>query len=404
MTQNDNESTQPVEIPSDGTQPVEKIDNTQPGKPVGGNGKMDEKKEAPQGRRRIGLIVLAGILAVLLFGATGGYLGYQAAAEAKNRAYRESITQEATEQFMLALQAQKDKHYVLAQRHIEYVIKLDPEFPGARDKLAEILLEMARQDTPTPVPPTPTITPSPTPDLRGEEEIFNNAWNLLGNKDWEQALQVLGALRDRNLAYKAVQVDGMYYVALRHRGLQQISTGQLEEGLYSLALVEKFGPLDVDANGVRTWARLYISGSRYWGVRWDKVVTAFAEIYPAYPSLHDSSGVTATERYRIASIRYAEQLLSENKPCEAQQQYQNAASIATDDTLNAALADAINKCTPPTEVPPPTAVLSPTPTVGVPTVETPLPPADTPVPPAETPTAEVPQEPAPTAEPPPAAP
>ena len=223
-------------------------------------------------------IVIGGILLTLLLGAGGGYFGYLSAQSAQKLAYSESVTQLATEQFMLALKAQGEGRLELAIQHIEYVIQLDPNFPGAQDKLAEIMFALAVSKTPTPVIEIilPTITPSPTPDFRGEEEIFNNARSLMENKEWVQTLQVLDTLRDKNLSYRAVEVDGMYYLALRHRGLLKVNSGELEGGLYDLALVERFGPLDVDAQGVRTWARLYLSGSRYWGVRWDKVVEAFA--------------------------------------------------------------------------------------------------------------------------------
>lgn len=413
MKENDPDSTQPVEIPSDGTQPVKPVqipdsdmsaEETSAHEPAFADKDVTEQAaishtdsplgDKPKPRLRLGFVILGGILLMLLMGALGGYLGYKAALDMQAKAYREAVTGKATEQFMLAIAAQQKKEYELALRHIEYVIQLDPGFPGAKDKMAEIMLEMARVDTPTPIPPTPTITPSPTPDLRGEEEIFNNAWNLLANKQWDEAIQVLDALRDKNLMYKAIRVDGMYYVGLRHRGLFKIANGQLEEGIYDLSLVEQFGPLDVEAAGVRTWARLYIHGARFWGVNWEKVVAAFAEIYPAYPSMHDRNGMTATERYRLAAVNYGDLLFSEGKWCEAQVQYNNAQSIASNDQLDAKANDATIKCSPPTDTPEPTQALSPT--VEAPTIPpvpdtpeppeaTPEPPADTPEPPADTP-------------------
>jgi hypothetical protein len=320
-------------------------------------------------------IVIAGILLIGLLGAAGGYLGYRSAQAVKELAYAESVTQLATEQFMLGLKAQSEGRYELAIRHIEYVIQLDPSFPGAQDKLTEIMLAVAIAKTPTPVVEiiVPTITPSPTPDFRGEEEIFNNARSLMQNQEWVQTLQVLDTLRDKNLSYRAVEVDGMYYLSLRHRGLLKINTGELEGGLYDLALVERFGPLDVDAQGVRTWARLYLSGSRYWGVRWDKVVEAFAEIYPYFPNMHDKSGFTATERFRIASVKYGDQLSAAGQFCEALAQYQNAQSIMNDGAVEPTVTAVYNGCFPATPTLGPTLTPTPTLTFTVGPSETPTP-------------------------------
>jgi tetratricopeptide (TPR) repeat protein len=341
-------------------------------------------------------IVFAGLALMILLGAGGGYAGYRAALKAKEVAYTENVTQLATEQFMLALQAQTEGRYELAITHIEYVIQLDPNFPGAQEKLTEVMLALAMAKTPTPVITivVPTITPSPTPDFRGEDEIFLNARSLLENQQWVELLQVLDTLRDKNLSYRAVEVDGMYYVGLRNRGLFKIASGELEGGLYDLALVERFGPLDVDAQGMRTWARLYLSGARYWGVRWDKVVEAFAEIYPYFPNMHDNSGFTATERYRIASLKYGDQLSAAGQYCEALKQYENALGISNPGDLEPTVTAVYEKCNPATATQGPTLTPTPTLTFTIGPSETPtattevIPPTatDTPVPPTETPT------------------
>jgi hypothetical protein len=343
----------------------------------------DPVDDAAQRKPRRWPIVLVGILLMLVLGAGGGFLGYQAARTAQRQAYDDSVTALATEQFMLGLQAQSEERFDLARQHFEYVIQLDPNFPGVKEKLTEVMIAAASAKTPTPQATLPPPTPTPTPDFRGEEEIFNNARGLLANKEWVQALQVLDTLRDKNLSYRAVEMDGMYYVALRHRGLVKISSGELEGGLYDLALVERFGPLDVDAEGVRTWARLYLTGSRFWGVRWDKVVAAFAEIYPAFPSMFDSSGMTATERFRIASIKYGDQLAAESKACEALQQYQNAQAIVSDSNVEPTVTAVYATCFPPT--PTTGATMTPTPTATWTTGPSPMPTEETPQP-SESPT------------------
>ncbi|HMN63301.1 MAG TPA: hypothetical protein PJ988_23235 [Anaerolinea sp.] len=241
--------------------PAGEIEDTQPVSTQPSNSVTDEPvlpvleedtTPLPPGRVKQWPWILGGIVLILLLGTLGGFIGYRAALQMRSQASAEQIATAATEQFMLGLQEQASGNYGVARKRFEYVIQLDPNFPGAQEKLTEVMMAIALAQTPTvtPVQATPTLTP--TPDTRAEEDIFNNARELMAAKEWAKAIEVLDALRNKNLTYRAIEVDGMYYEALRFRGLAKINAGNLEEGLYDLALVERFAPLDVDANGVRT--------------------------------------------------------------------------------------------------------------------------------------------------------
>jgi hypothetical protein len=314
--------------------------------------------------------IVGGLLLILILGSIGGYLGYQAALSLRDQANFGKVTQQATEQFMLALKDQADGNLPMALSRIEYVIKLDPSFPGAKEKMSEVMLAMAATKAPTLAAVLPTITLTPTPDFRSEEEIFNNAKQLMAQKKWFDALDVMDTLRNKNLTYKTVEVDGMYYEGLRFRGMAKINGGNLEGGLYDLAVAEQFAPLDYEALGVRTWARLYLTGAAFWEVKWDKVVAYFAEIYPAYPSLRDLNGMTASERFRIASIKYGDELEAKGQHCDAQQQYDNAQSVAADREAGPKMTEVYLKCHPPTNTPVPTGSITPTFTNTVPAAAT----------------------------------
>ena len=75
-------------------------------------------------------------------------------------------------------------------------------------------------------------------------------------------------LRKDDITYHAAEVDGMYYMALRNRGVCKIYPQSyepnascatlninLEGGIYDLTQAEQFGPLDATASALRTWAR-----------------------------------------------------------------------------------------------------------------------------------------------------
>ena len=306
----------------------------------------------PKTRRKSRWVLwaLTGLLVIALLAAAGAYLGYREAIRLRLAKQDSSIALETTTQFQLGLADLAAKRYDTARDRFTYVIKLDPSFPGARDKLAEAMYQASITATPT-FAPTPTLTP--TPDLRSADELFNQAKQNLASKQWDQAIATLDSLRKANLKYHSIEVDGMYYVALRNSGADKIlKLGQLQEGLYDLALAERFGPLDGDANGYRTWANLYLTGAAYWKVDWQKAVDYFSQIYPYYPGLRDPSGMTATERFRLASIGLGDQLVASNKPCDAVKHYQAALDLSPDPQAQQKLTAAQNACSGP---PKPTA-------------------------------------------------
>ncbi len=314
-------------------------------------------------RRKNRLVLILVCLVLILAGAgIGAYLGYRAGIELRKQAQQNQIVTEATYQFQLGLADLEAKRYETARRRFEYIISLDPTFPGAAEKMTEAMMLASLALTPT-VAPTPTL--EPTPDLRGEEELFNHIQQRLLNKEWEQAIETIKKLRDRNLDYRSVDVDGMYYIALRFLGIQNVTLGQLEVGIYNLTLSERFAPLDVEGINYRNWARLYLSAASFWGADWARVVRSFAEIYPSLPNLRDSSGMTATERFRVASIRYGDHLMVQEQWCDAEIQYRTALNIAFDSMAEAGASLAAQYCANPPnqeEEPPQEAPVEGTPT------------------------------------------
>jgi tetratricopeptide (TPR) repeat protein len=330
--------------------------------------------------------ILLGILILLVGTAFGAWFGYQSGIQMRLTRHANDVAIAATTQFQLGLGDQAAGRYEMAQKRFEYVIQLDPNFPGVSQKLAEVMLANAIANAPTEIPsPTPIITP--TPDNRGVEELISQAQDNLRKKDWTTVINTLDVLRKTDITYRAVDADGMYYMALRFRGIDKIlKEGNLEGGLYDLALAERFGPLDGDADGYRTWARLYLAGASFWGVDWPKVIDYFSQIILALPNLRDGT-MTAIERYHVALMKYGDQLALKEQFCDAQKQYEEAQTIGSSPAIEATLTYLKNQCTPPvTKTPKPTKVK-----VQVVDTETSVPPAadtstpvptETPVPPA----------------------
>jgi tetratricopeptide (TPR) repeat protein len=251
-----------------------------------------------------------------------------------------------------------------------------------------LVLLSASGATPTPMPtPTPTVPVfTPTPDLRGEEELFNTAKAHISAEEWNEAIATLEALRQKNLDYRTIEVDGMFYIALRNRGVQKILVeGSLEPGIYDLTLAERFAPLDSSAEGFRTWARYYLTGASFWGVDWAQVVYYFEQVYPALPNLRDGTNMTATERFRIAAIEYATQLAAAGDICAAHDYFEKALALGDDPearpTAQWVAEECWKKLNPPTPKPTDTPEVTPTPEGGTePTEEPPANPTPTPTP------------------------
>ncbi len=328
------------------TQPSH-LEETQPTRPL---------KKASHWRRN--LISGLGVLLLLGLSTFGGYIN---ALNMRQNAEKAVITQQLSEQFTLALVDIQFARYETARQRLEFIIQHDPNFPGAAQKLAEVMVAIS---IPT-ATPTPTLTP--TPDLRGVEAAFTTAQQLIAAGDWANALATLDQVRKMDPSYKTAQVDGMYYFALRNQGVDLINKqGNLEGGIYYLTLAERFGPLDNVALGLREGARAYLTGASFWELNWQQTVQYFSQVAAGWPGMWDGT-MTAAARYQYALMRYGDQLFAQNKFCDAYAQYSTAMSFGELDKTaakNAAQAYAI--CYPPTETP------SPTPPAPIPS-ETPTP-------------------------------
>jgi tetratricopeptide (TPR) repeat protein len=323
--------------------------STQPNPPV--------KKKSRRGRTF--LLNILGLIVILVLAILGGY---SSGLSVRKNTEVSVISQELGQQYQNALVDIQFQKYANAKQRLEYIIEHDPSFPGAQDTLTKVLVLMNE--------PTPTVTPSltPTPDFSGAEQAFAKAQQLVAAQDWPGALGALDQIRKLDPTYKTSQVDGMYYFALRNYGYDLITNqGNLEGGIYQFTLAERFGPLDRDAEGLRTGARYYLIGASFWELDWAKALEYFTQV--AGYGLWDGT-MTVSQRIHMASMRYGDQLLSQNDVCGAVQQYDNAQAIAPLDQQAAkGYNQAYQECYPATETPtvpvatePPTAAPTEAPT------------------------------------------
>ena len=334
---------------TESTQPVTpfKEDDTQPIKPI---------KKAPSWQP-----ILISILGFLLLVGLGGFGGYSSGIGIRKSVEASAITTQLTEQYTFALRDIELGNYETATQRLKFIILNDPSFPGAQEKLTEVMVLS--------VIPTPTLVPTATstPDFSGAESAYQRAQQLINGQDWVNALSALDIIRKLDPNYKTPQVDGMYYFALRNYGHVLITQqGNLEGGIYHLTLAERFGPLDNSSVQLREGARMYITGASFWELDWKQAYTYFSQVGNGWPGMWDGT-MTGTQRLQISAMRYGDELFEQQEYCAAYEQFQVAAAIGNLDEIASKHANqAFQLCYPPTEVLPTlesTPIPSDTPTV-----------------------------------------
>jgi tetratricopeptide (TPR) repeat protein len=314
-----------------------------------------EVKAKPQKKLagRIGGFFLNILIFLVIIG-LGVFGGYQSGIGIRQRAQKELVGQQLSDQFSRALVDIQFGNYNAAETRLEYILGIDPSYPGAMEKLTEV---MVLRNVPT---ATPVV--SPTPELIVDDTNFESllaqAKQLVSAGQWQNALTVLDALRSKDSAFHTVEVDGIYYFSLRNLGVDQIKAGNLEGGIYSLTLAERFGPLDHTAHVLRDSSRAYINAASFWELDWKLASEYFYQLSGS--GIWDGT-MTAADRYRIATISYGDQLYAEENFCGAYEQYQAAQTAgAVDNDVAARAEQAYLGCYPPTGTAAPTLEVTPT--------------------------------------------
>jgi tetratricopeptide (TPR) repeat protein len=385
--------------------------------------------------RRVGAMILLGILMLLIIAGMSAYGGYRTAVDWRfnsqgtraaqaletqfalaaadidmgnlglarqrlewfgqqskaNRGMSDALAVELQVQFQLAQQDLQEKRYAAAEMRVQWILEWNSDFPGAAALLSDALYYQRITATPT---VAPTTVSTPTPDLRPIEKIFTDAQQALNAGRWSEAIESLLSLRKQDPNYQAIRVDGMLYIALSHRGIDKIQGNgktdatitrvDLEGGMYDLSQAEQFGVLDTEAKKWSQWAEWYVTGASYWKVNWPQAVSLFELVSSVAPYLSDGSGNYAINRYHEALIGYGDSLAGQGDWCAANEQYQKALTVGADTAIQPTADYASSQCNPsagftPTPHPP---VDQPTATLEVPAAT----PSDTPPVPSETPT------------------
>src|SRR5689334_18134595 len=115
----------------------EQTGTTQPLQPVKKDDTQPIKPPKKPSRWRSILISALGVLLVL---ALAGYGGYGAGINDRVSADEAIISRQVTEQYQFALVDIEFGRYESARARLEFIISKDPGYPGASEKLTEVLV------------------------------------------------------------------------------------------------------------------------------------------------------------------------------------------------------------------------------------------------------------------------
>lgn len=298
------------------------------------------KEPKPVSAPRRWRVVLVGLFVMLLFTLSGAGIGYASGIQQRLSVESQQKLVAAATHYNYGVQAMLQSNFELARKQFEYVLQIQPDFPGLKEKYTQTMVEIAKLSQPT---PTPQATP--TPDNRGVEALFAQAQQQVNGKQGTAALVTLDTLRNQDIHFRTLEVDALYYLALRFSGIDKIvRQADQEGGLYDLTLASRFAPLDHEAVQYATWARNYITAISYWNVDWEKVVYYLNQVFSASPGLQDSKGNSVRSRTIEALWRYGDVLMDRGKFCDAAKYYQYSLNIMQQDKVNTKYATANARC------------------------------------------------------------
>ncbi|HLE27317.1 MAG TPA: hypothetical protein VI793_04320 [Anaerolineales bacterium] len=294
--------------------------------------------------RPLSLIGLSFACVLLTVVAGAAFGGYQAGMAQREKQLLATQAVELNAQYDLAVADLAVGRYAVAAERLEYILRIDPGYPGAAQKLAQAQAALK-------VTPTPTFEPLPTPASLDPAEMLALAQQAYDKGDWDNTISQLTALRAIDPNFEIVKVNEMLLTAFSRRGLARILGDEMEAGIFDITQAEVFGPLDADAKNYRAWARLYLNAQSFWGVNWPQTILNLELLYALAPNFKDT-----TARYYQATLRYAEQLAAAGDYCAAAGQYAISQTILIDPAIADTQATAQAVCL---LTPTPTATLDP---------------------------------------------
>jgi tetratricopeptide (TPR) repeat protein len=237
-------------------------------------------------------------------------------------------------------QAQADRYYQeglanfasgkleLAKADFEYVLRLDPAYPGAQDQIVQVTERLTVKPTATSAALVSAI-----------DQLYQAGETAYQARQWATAIDALAQVRSIDPTYQTEKVNQQLFDAAVTYGLELAKTDRLEEAIAYLDQAAYIRPLPAEAALQAQYAKLYLTARGYWNVNWDKAIEQFTELYNIAPNYKDTF-TRLVESY----IEYGNERVRAGDSCTAQKQYEQALRLRPDASLQAKLDQATRVC------------------------------------------------------------
>jgi dipeptidyl aminopeptidase/acylaminoacyl peptidase/outer membrane protein assembly factor BamD (BamD/ComL family) len=267
-----------------------------------------------------GLFIGCILMSVLGVGIAGVYGGL------KERAVL--ARQDAEEHYNRGLAHLDEGDYNLAEAEFKEALRLAPDYWEAADKIREVRAQVAAMATPT------SETRNEAVDL-----IYQQAQELYSQQNWIETVLKLEQLRDLDPYYERENVTEMLFSSYYNMALDLVDKDRLEEALRSFDKALEVKPGDPEALVQRELTSLYLTGFDYWEADWVRAVESFLAIYQIDPEYKD-----VEQRLYDAYLNHGDLYASEEAWCLAEERYQQAAALDSNEDVIAKQDDAAYRC------------------------------------------------------------
>ncbi len=292
-----------------------------------------------------GLFIGCILMSVLGVGIAGVYGGL------KERAVL--ARQEAEEHYNSGLAHLEEGDYNLAEAEFREALRLAPDYWEAADELQKVRAQVAAMATPT------SETRNEATDL-----IYQQAQELYSQQNWIETALKLEQLRDLDPYYERENVTEMLFSSYYNMALELVDKDRLKEALRSFDKALEVEPGASEALVQKELTSLYLTGLGYWEADWVRAVESFLAIYQVDPEYKD-----VKQRLYDAYLNHGDLYASEEAWCLAEERYELAAALDSNEDVIAKRDDAAYRCQI-AVIPTPTIAATVTPTATIAVVAT----------------------------------
>lgn len=245
----------------------------------------------------------------------------------------------AIQHFQRGLGFLAENYPELAYTEFQVAAKYDPNYEPAVTKVSEMSARFGGVGT----------APK-TQEQRIATALLDEAQDLIAQKQWGDAILRLEQLRALNPGATSGEAVDMLYQAYVSGGKDAVAIGQVQLARERFESALAIKNTDPEVVKQRDLAVLYLDAQMAVGINWQTAIQKFTVLYQQDPNYDD-----VKVRLADAHVKYGD-VASKTSPCLAAREYDSAASLVKDPSVDAKRVQAQQACkqaitNPPTPTP-----------------------------------------------------